>query len=147
MMKSTTMKSTPGKINEGFWIFDGSLLSREIAREFLSPAEEVTRSVKPCRLGCHLVKTKILTEVYSSYLKKIWSLISKIDLWCPFNYLKSDPTGLIELLLHEFYSRGWFNITFTPELLSVYLKFTRVTMNLIKFQKSKIFLAFSCVYI
>ena len=128
MMKSTTMKSMPGKINEGFLTFGGSLLSREIARAFLSPAEEVTRSVKPCRLGGHLVK-------------------SNLDLWCPFNYLKSDPTGLIELLLREFYSRELFNITFTPDLLSVSLKFTRVTMNLIKFQKSKIFLAFSCVYI
>ena len=62
-------ESLSGKNNERSGIIGGPLQPGEIAREFFNPAEKVTRSAKPCRLGGHLVKTKILTEAHYSLFK------------------------------------------------------------------------------
>ena len=84
-------------INERFGIIGGFLQPGGIARNFFGSVEKVTRSAKPCCLAGYLLKTKILTEAHCYLLKQIRSVVRKINLWCPFSYLKS-LTGLIKLL-------------------------------------------------
>ena len=84
----------------------------EKARKFFRPAEKVNRSTKPCRLGGHLVKTKILTEVHCSLFKIDLAWGEKNDLWCLFSYLKSYvPIGLIELLKLYIIIKAFYNLS------------------------------------
>ena len=71
----TSLHQYNDEIHAGkFGIIGGPLELGKTASEFFSPEEEVTRSAKPCCLGGHLVKTKILTEAHCS--------LFKIDLAC-----------------------------------------------------------------
>ena len=81
-----------GKINERFGITGGPLQSGEIARGFFRPLEKVTRWAKSCRLGGHLVKTKILTEAHCS--------LFKIDLTCGKNLYTNWFNWIIKALYY-----------------------------------------------